>query len=548
MKLILAADEPAALVQSMPEQDLYFLVNDIGFEDALPLLALSSTRQWEYFLDLETWRRDRLDTSATWRWFDLLFRANTRRTIKWLMKEKIDLLELFLCNNIEVKIREHDQDPSDLGDDYTTLDNIFYVRISGPLAAAESELGDIEKENHRDFLLNLMERIADFDYIAYQKILLELVSVLPTESEEETYRLRNVRLAEKGFLPFEEAVGVYQPLKPAQLAQSKRDGVSRKPAVTGVPASQYPAILLQDGSAFADGLAGIDSQAVWQQLQTEFAGLCNRIAAADFMRVNSREALKTIVEKASGYLSIGLHILRGSPPADEQPPGNRFAELVQHHLLADIFRIGYSRALDLKWRTQKWMDMAWFARQGLSLTFWDEEKLGVLGGLLVKKPLFFDNYRTGRMYREFGSVEDLRMSEAILDDIIAIDNLFSLLDFRLDSLAGRRFLTFKNLLLTFWVLDRIGSGNTLRFLQLGEFREFFRGLWRSDTKEPQIKAEMKSSFLNWLSRRSGLDDFEIVGKLGSALESLFADIEDQCGRVDAADLNPKYIQLFLLER
>ncbi len=548
MKLILAADEPAALVQSMPEQDLYFLVNDIGFEDALPLLALSSTRQWEYFLDLETWRRDRLDPSTTWRWLDLLFRANARRTIKWLMKEKVDLLELFLCNNIEVKIREHDQDPSDLGDDYTTLDNIFYVRIAGPLAAAESELGDIEKENHRDFLLNLMERIADFDYIAYQKILLELVSVLPTESEEEIYRLRNVRLAEKGFLPFEEAVGVYQPLKPAQLAQSKPDGVSLKPSVTGVPASQYPAILLTDGSAFADGLAGIDSQAVWQQLQTEFAGLCNRIAAADLMRVNSREALKAIVEKASGYLSIGLHTLRGSPPADEQPPGNRFADLVQHHLLADIFRIGYSQALDLKWRTQKWMDMAWFARQGLSLTFWDEEKLGVLGGLLVKKPLFFDNYRTGRMYREFGSVEDLRMSEAILDDIIAIDNLLSLLDFRLDSLAGRRFLTYKNLLLTFWVLDRIGSGNTLRFLQLGEFRDFFSGLWRSDTKEPQIKAEMKSSFLNWLSRRSGLDDFEIAGKLGPALESLFAEIEDQCGRVDAADLNPKYIQLFLLER
>ena len=59
---------------------------------------------------------------------------------------------------------------------------------------------------------------------------------------------------------------------------------------------------------------------------------------------------------------------------------------------------------------------------------------------------------------------------------------------------------------------------------------------------------MKSSFLNWLSRRSGLDDFEITGKLGSVLESLFAEIEDQCGRVDADDLDPKYIQLFLLER
>ncbi len=67
------------------------------------------------------------------------------------------------------------------------------------------------------------------------------------------------------------------------------------------------------------------------------------------------------------------------------------------------------------------MDMAWFARQGLSLTFWDEGKLGVLGGLLVKKPLYFDNYQTGRrMYRDFGTVEDLKRAEATLDDVMAM--------------------------------------------------------------------------------------------------------------------------------
>ena len=36
--------------------------------------------------------------------------------------------------------------------------------------------------------------------------------VIPAEAEEEAFRQRNVRLAEKGLLPFEEAVGIYQPL------------------------------------------------------------------------------------------------------------------------------------------------------------------------------------------------------------------------------------------------------------------------------------------------------------------------------------------------
>ena len=51
---------------------------------------------------------------------------------------------------------------------------------------------------------------------------MESVSLIPSEIEEELFRLRNVRLAEKGFLPFHEAVGVYQPLQPRELAAREK--------------------------------------------------------------------------------------------------------------------------------------------------------------------------------------------------------------------------------------------------------------------------------------------------------------------------------------
>lgn len=547
LALILKTEEPAALVHSIPEQDLYFLVNDIGPEDALPLLALASRRQWEYFLDLDIWHRDRIDLASTTHWFNLLYQANARQTVRWLVEEKNDLLELFLSNSIEVKIREHDQDPSDFGHDYTSLDNVFYVRITGPLAAPESEFGDVEKENLREFLSKLMESIADLDHIAYQKILLETISVLPAECEEEIYRLRNVRLAEKGFLPFEEAVGVYQSLELEQIPNRASGGISRTPAEASAPVPHYPAELLADGTPFAAGLARIDSEPLLQRLQTEFAGLCNRIAATDFTKVNSKEVLRSIVEKASGYLSIGLRTLIQDSRVDDQADGNQYATLVQRHMLSDIFRVGYSRALKLKWRAQRWMDDAWFAHQGLSLTFWDEERLGVLGGLLIKKPMFFDNYQSGRMYREFGRVEDLQQSEAVLNDIIAIDNLLSLLNVNLGTLVARRYLTFKNLFLTLWALDRIGNGRDIRLLKLTEFQDFFVDLWYFDEGSRRIKTGMKKSFLDWLCERSGLSDFEITDRLGHVLEALFAEIEDEYGRVDVAELDPRFIYLFLLE-
>ena len=54
---ILDYQQPAALVHSFPEEDLYFLIHDIGVEDALPLLSLASHRQLDFILDQEYGKR-----------------------------------------------------------------------------------------------------------------------------------------------------------------------------------------------------------------------------------------------------------------------------------------------------------------------------------------------------------------------------------------------------------------------------------------------------------------------------------------------------------
>ncbi|MDP4978590.1 MAG: DUF6178 family protein, partial [Desulfobacterales bacterium] len=386
MQRILESAQPTALVHSFPEQDFFLLIHDIGAEDALPLLALASERQWEYVLDIETWHRDRIEEAALTRWFDLLYRADARRTIKWLIEQKTELLTLFLFKNIEVRVCEHDQDPSEFGEDFFTLDSVFYVRITGPLFASESELGDIERKDYRVFLTKLIQSLAAFDHVVYQTLLLEAAYTMPAESEEEAYRLRNVRLSEKGFLPFEEAVGVYQPLASRQLSRRNHKILPRTAAEISVPVPLYPAGVLESGSIFSGALAQIETGTVLEQLQTEFAGLCNRIIAADFAPVHSKDDLRAVVKKADGFLSIGLETLAAETEANGQPVTHLSAALVQRHPLSDIFRVGYGRVLELKWRAQRWLDRSWFAGQGLSLTFWGEDWLGVLGGLLVKKP------------------------------------------------------------------------------------------------------------------------------------------------------------------
>jgi hypothetical protein len=305
--------------------------------------------------------------------------------------------------------------------------------------------------------------------------------------------------------------------------------------------------MLEQDNLFARALNQIGIDEDIERLQIEFAGLCNQIIAADQRPIPDRNALKEVVKKASGYVSIGLECLTGDSEKSQRHPPKYSAAFIQRYLLADLFRIGYGQALQLKWRAEKWFANCWFGGQGLSLTFWGEAWLGVLGGLLIKRPLFFDNYKSGKIYREFFSRPDITETEIILNDIVAFDNLLSLMSINLAPLSSYGLLTYKNLILTLWARHVCGLSQDPHPLTLTQFKGFFDQLGPAETKSKKISQAMKVSFLNWLCDRSTLKDYEIADKLGHVFEDLFTEIENEYGAVATGDLDPRYIHLFLLE-
>lgn len=129
LELILDSRAPASLVQSFPDQDLYYLMHKIGPDDFIPILAMAKSEQWEYILDVDAWDNDRFDLEYMSKTFDLLFKADPHRLLRWVIKEKPDFFEFFLFQNMEIKIREHDQLPPSDSDDYITFDDKFYFRF-----------------------------------------------------------------------------------------------------------------------------------------------------------------------------------------------------------------------------------------------------------------------------------------------------------------------------------------------------------------------------------------------------------------------------------
>ncbi|GAB6095471.1 hypothetical protein JCM14469_17230 [Desulfatiferula olefinivorans] len=543
---ILSAPLPAELVQSFSEQDLYLLVHDIGLSDALPVLALAHSDQWGYMIDVETWTRDRMETDAVTHWFKVLFLADGKRLVRWLITERPAFLELYLFRNIEVIIREENQDPSEFPDGFFTVDDYFYIRIKekpDPLIVREGD-EPVRQEELDEVIHALIDQILELDYTLYQAIMLEAVSVIPAETEEEHFRLRNVRLAEKGFLPFDEAMEIYSPLSPDRLEPVRPQKPTCKAfEPEGVTAPIAPAQAISDPNLFTESLERWEGRWDLEDLELEFASLCNQMIAADQTIIRSRETLAHIAKKASYTISLGMEVLlEGQGDVDDASR----CGLIDRYAMKQLFRVGIGRIMGLKHRAGRLVRDSWFGRNDLKLAFWGEAGLGVLGGLLVDKPVYYDNYTAGSLYRDFQSLADILATERRLDDITGYDELLSMMAPRLDAFSGYR-LTVDRLLLTLWVHASSGKPeHTEGPVPMTDVRAWFDRLWTPgprgvDRGLGRIRDEEKQAMLTWLALRTGFTEEEISRRMGSTLEALFRNLESEYGTVQAGDLDARYL-------
>jgi hypothetical protein len=548
MTAIFDHPQPAALIHSFAEEDLHFLIHDIGPDDALPLIALASNRQWEYLLDMETWNRDQLNYQQATRWLQLLLQADPDRLVKWCFDEKLEFLELYLFRNIELCTRESDQFPSDFGDGFFTDDDTYYVRfVDYPVANPQEET----VKARRDEMLNqLLQRLSMNDHPRYQGLLMESMSVLPGELEEELFRLRNVRLGEKGFLPFHEAVGIYQPLRPGDLANRGRKVIGApSPGEIHFPVPQFAATFLEGDNLFVRGLKGIGEPHIIERLQAELASLCNQVIAADQEIIRDRDQLKAVVSKAGGYLSIGLEEMTADIANNRE---SKAAALLQVHLLADIFRTGFAGALQLKWKAARWLKDSWCHANRLDLTFWDEAWLGLLGGLLIDRPKYYDPLNRGSSYRDFLTRREIEETYLGLDQVIAVDRLLKHMNAPMAPGEESRFLTYKNLLLTLWARASLAEPPIDQDLpavtvSLANFKKFYAALWTDHAGQRIIGDAKKAEFLQWAADASGLSPVDLSNSLSTVFEALFDQIGRELAPVEADNLDPHHVHLFLLK-
>jgi hypothetical protein len=85
-------------------------------------------------------------------------------------------------------------------------------------------------------------------------------------------------------------------------------------------------------------------------------------------------------------------------------------------------------------------------------------------------------------------------------------------------------------------------------LDIEIFRPFYSQLWEENSRPPEIKSSVKSDFLSWLSSFGAGDGPTLSSQLGQALENLFDRLAEDYGSVSPADLDPRFIHLFILKK
>ena len=531
---ILDLPAPEAFVHSISEQDFYWIIKKIGEHECIPILELASEKQWEYVFDMEIWHKWHIDIEKTGKWLDRLLEADPIRFAKWFFREGQSIGYYYLCRSIVIHIKEPDDEEIEFDPDFYSLDGTFFFKA-------------INKENFAsmDSLLKLLAR-EDFDL--YQNMLINLNGVIPSDLEESMLRMRSVRLSEHGFLPREEALSVYAPMEAESFKKKKQGDIITINEASDVDDESFclspvlPIKFADNNSFFAAVFSSsMGNITEFERLSLEFAGLCNQLIAADDVLDCDIGIFRKTVAKASAYVSIGIEILCGNNLSAA-------AELVNQNTLESLFRLGFGTALKVKWKADAWLKPGknWFKDKNYSHVIWGERYAGILEGLSKKYPLFYTGFSEyGEEFRHFEKFNEIKNCEQKLYEIIALDNLCSVLSS--DVMLLCRFPeegTCESWLLSLWCRYKIGKGFSAHPIDTEDIKTFFENVRKGVSRPPyrmkKEKKEFSDFFLDKIPKNNPTDR----DNLKNALMRIWVSFEEETININTADIDINFLKSF----
>jgi len=335
MDLLILSSKAEQVVRLLPEEDIYFMVKEVGEEDALPVLAIISEKQLQYLFDMEWWRGDKFLPQKAMDWLQWVEKANDRQLLHWLLTEDFDQKVMVLQSLIKVFKKDEMTDSYEgvEGLEHFTLDGVFDIFLKVPDAASLlKNLFKLLCSEHQEVFYALMEAV-----IWYQ--------ITPTV--ETAYRGWQARVEEKGILSFEEAVEVYSLLDVDSLRQEvPSHEVFANPQLPYAVAPVHPLVDTDPSTFFGQCLAMMKNHERVSAICWELMYLANKVMVADRQEFSNMDSHHETMRKVLGYINIGLELGAGGDISKGE-------SLLNQTWIQSLFQIGYAGIMRLKWEGEK---------------------------------------------------------------------------------------------------------------------------------------------------------------------------------------------------
>ncbi len=331
---LLSADAPAEAVAAVPVTELYGLVKEVGFADALELIALASPDQFRGCMDLDLWERDRIEPEAAKPWLDALLSSGFEHVGQVWAHLDSELTALLLARWTRIYDLSLGEEPPE--DDDTpmtkTPDTFFVIAMTG---------GD---EETVALLHRLIEDLYRADPVLARHTIMAAHSEPMAELEEQSYRWRSGRMADLGYVDYYEALEAFRPIDPASVVIGEGSAtLAAEPAAEDSPPSELPVPLaerLVGRSFLARALAAVSDPAEAERIETGFVLLTNRVLSALRIGADDRDGIAAGADQVTGTVALGLELLaRGDV--------DRAAGALTSVALLRIHRVGYTATLRL---------------------------------------------------------------------------------------------------------------------------------------------------------------------------------------------------------
>ena len=335
---LIESRDARALVRSLPAEDLYFTIMEVGLADATELVQLASPEQFLTFVDLGGWKKDQVDLHQVLTWLRAARGDEAGDFLRKLRKVDTEIFELLVREFTLIHDLEENPDVHVEGVTLETPEGRYLVEfkgVEGPeLAAMRSILNDIIAENP-------FEAVRFLEATRWE---------VPGELEESAYRFRTGRLQDLGFPGLEEAARLFS-----------RVDTGPAPA----PAAVAALVATRAQPDYLDAAFRALEDVERENLEGELRYLANATLVAEVEDPGDLDAIRRVGEMVRDYLLLGLEHLTGGDPA-------RAAQVVRDTETRRVFQVGFSLTLALKFRADRLMKQPLAQVEGLPMLFTEE--------------------------------------------------------------------------------------------------------------------------------------------------------------------------------